>query len=59
MVWEELGLLQIHKNGTIIHRAKNWGDLLHWCRIVVLEEVEFLKNSFPDCSMKIADYWKK
>ena len=39
MVLEELGLLQIHKNGTIIHRAKNWGDLLHWCRIVVLEEV--------------------
>ncbi len=28
MVLEELGLLQIHKNGTIIHRAKKWGDLL-------------------------------
>ena len=27
-------------------------------RIVVLEEVEFLKNSFPDCA-KITDYWKK
>ena len=34
-------------------------ERLNQRRIVVLEEVEFLKNSFPAGVAKITDYWKK